>query len=51
MVEINYWADGTWCYASEIGEYGWMSDDYTTIRLLDSCCNEEIQEIIDFRNK
>lgn len=26
--DICLWADGTWCYRHELGEYSYMSDDY-----------------------
>lgn len=28
MRKIYYWADGTWCDADQIDQYGWKSDDF-----------------------
>lgn len=29
--DIFVWADGTYCYRCEVGEFASMSDDYTTL--------------------
>ena len=31
--EICIWPDGDWCFRSNLWEYGWKSDDYTTAYL------------------
>ena len=28
---VVVWPDGTWCYWSEVSEYGWKSDDYEVL--------------------
>ena len=30
-VHIYVWADGTWCYAEDIGDFNHKSDDYASV--------------------
>lgn len=29
--DVVRWPDGTWCYAEDLHEYSWMSDDYEVL--------------------
>jgi hypothetical protein len=43
MIKIYVWSDGTWCHARDIGEYGWMSDDYITLWITSSAGEDDIE--------
>lgn len=46
MQTIIAWADGTWCYTDEIGQFSWKSDDYCEIELPDHLDEHEIDSYI-----
>jgi hypothetical protein len=29
--DVYLWPDGDWCFADNLGEYGWKSDDYRRV--------------------
>ena len=32
-IKVCIWPDGTWCFLSELDDYGWKSDDYEVYEL------------------
>lgn len=47
MIKIFAWADGTWCYAEDIEEYGWMSDDYIELWITAEATYEDIDSAVE----
>lgn len=45
--DVCLWPDGTWCLHEDLGEYGYMSDDYEVVPAEDprheTITNEETQ--------
>lgn len=47
MVKVYYWPCGTWCFEKNLGEYGWMSDDYGTHNVPDTWSDHEVNLFIN----
>ena len=50
-LHVHFWPCGTWCYAEDLWEYDYMSDDYTIIELSDTTTSKEIDDIVVKRIK
>lgn len=49
---IHYWSDGTWCDTIDLDEYlSSMSDDFATFVADDDLTYEEIEEIVERKNR
>ena len=49
---IHYWPDGTWCDTIDLDEYlSSMSDDFATFVADDELTYEEIEEIVERKNR
>lgn len=42
-VKVCIWADGSWCYLSEIDQYNWKSDDFQIVEVPENFSEEEIE--------
>lgn len=45
VLTIYVWPCGTWCWANDIEEYNWMSDDYMTV-VVGNATSDETAEAI-----
>jgi hypothetical protein len=45
MEYINVWADGSWCFDSELSEMKHRSDDVTRVAIPDGACDEQMDEL------
>ena len=47
-MKVYYWADGTWTYEEEYyeGAWGWKSDDFGVLEVLDTLTEDQIYEVV-----
>ena len=45
-IKIMYWPDGDWCYADNLEEFSWKSDDYATLLVPEDLLYEEIDTLV-----